>query len=498
MAALAACALVGAQAAPVDDTLAKIQHIVVIYGENRSFDNLYGLFPGADGVAQAPAQARTQLDRDGSVLKTLPPVWQGAGPGFDERFGRGLPNGPFRIDAAPASLPLSVATRDLVHRYYQNIEQIDGGRNDRFAALSDAGALTMGHYDGSALPMWQLARQFTLADHFFMGTFGGSFMNHLWLACACAGRFDHAPEALKSALDESGHLRRKPASPASALDGPPQFEHDGALSPDGYAVNTFQPPYQPSGIAPAGGGDTHLADAARNPLPPQDAPTIGERLSEKSVHWAWYAGGWNQALADGALAGGTSRGVIYATHPGHVNFQPHHQPFNYFRRYAPGSAARAEHLLDYADLLSDIEHDRLPQVAFYKPNGDLNEHPGYTDVLSGDQHIAELVQRIQASAAWPSTLIIVTYDENGGFWDHVAPPSGPGWSDRWGPGTRIPAILISPWVRKHYVDHTPYDTGSVLRLLTRRFGLAPLPDARTRLGDLTGALEAMPADRRGQ
>jgi acid phosphatase len=483
-------AALAAQSSPVDATLARIQHIVVLYAENRSFDNLFGLFPGADGIAQAPKDAGTQRDRDGSVLPVLPPVWNGAGPDFDPRFGTALPNAPYRIDAAPAGLAPSLATRDLVHRYYQNIEQIDGGRNDRFAAVSDAGGLTMGHYDGSVLALWQLAREFTLADHFFMGAFGGSFINHVWLACGCVGRYPDAPDSIRSRLDAQGRLLRKAGSPASALAGPVQWQQDGAVTPDGYAVNTMQPPYQPSGIAPAKDGDPQLADPARRPLPAQDAPTIGDRLTERSISWAWYAGGWNRAVADSALSGGTSRGVIYSNQPGAVNFQPHHQPFNYFSRYAPGTAARREHLKDEADLLEDLVRDRLPQVAFYKPNGDVNQHPGYTDVASGDRHIADLIGRIRASPAWTSTLIIVTYDENGGFWDHVPPPSGPGYGDRWGPGTRVPAILISPFVKKGYVDHTPYDTGSILRLLRRRFALAPLPDARDKLGDLTGALQA--------
>ncbi len=489
--ALAACALGGSAArpAPVDDTLARIQHIVVIYGENRSFDNLYGLFPGADGIEQASADARTQRDRDGSVLPVLPPVWNANGPDFDPRFGTKLSNGPFRIDGEPARVPLSVPTRDLVHRYYQNIEQIDGGRNDRFAAVSDAGALAMGYYDGSSMALWQLAREFTLADHFFMGTFGGSFMNHVWLACGCVARYPNAPDALTSRLDAQGRLLRKAASPPSALAGPVQWERDGAITPDGYAINTTQPPYQPSGIAPAPGGDPQLADPSRKPLPPQEAPTIGDRLTERSISWAWYAGGWNQALTDSSQPGGASRGVIYSNQPGSVNFQPHHQPYNYFRRYAPGTAARREHLKDLSDLLVDIASDRLPQVAFYKPVGDQNQHPGYTDVLSGDRHIADLVRKIQASPAWSSTLIVVTYDENGGFWDHASPPSGAGHGDRWGPGTRVPAILISPFVKKAYVDHTPYDTGSILRLLEHRFALTPLPDARVKLGDLTGALD---------
>jgi len=124
-------------------------------------------------------------------------------------------------------------------------------------------------------------------------------------------------------------------------------------------------------------------------------------------------------------------------------------------------------------------------VAFYKPQGSLTQHPSYTDVWSGDQHIGALLTRIKASPIWSSTVVIVTYDENGGFWDHVAPPKG----DRWGPGSRIPAIIVSPFAKKGYVDHTQYDTTSIIKFITRRFGLAPLPGVRVNAGDLTPALE---------
>jgi len=86
--------------------------------------------------------------------------------------------------------------------------------------------------------------------------------------------------------------------------------------------------------------------------------------------------------------------------------------------------------------------------------------------------------------------VIVTYDENGGFWDHVPPPSGAGWGDRWGPGTRIPAIIVAPFAKRGYIDKTPYDTTSIIKLITRRFALEPLPGVRQNAGDLTNALEA--------
>jgi len=85
--------------------------------------------------------------------------------------------------------------------------------------------------------------------------------------------------------------------------------------------------------------------------------------------------------------------------------------------------------------------------------------------------------------------VIVTFDENGGFWDHLPPPSGSGWGDRWGPGTRIPTIIVSPYAKRDYIDRTAYDTTSILKFITRRFGLEPLPGVRPNAGDLTAAFD---------
>jgi phospholipase C len=471
--ALSALPAHAAELSPAPTGLDQIQTVVVLYGENRSFDNLYGLFPGANGLAQATAEnGLVQRDRDGSVMPALPPVWQ-KGDKADPLYPAALPNAPFRIDAAPVGLPLTVATRDLVHRFYQHQMQINGGRNDMFAAWSDAGALTMGHYDGASLPLWRIAREYTLADNFFMGAFGGSYLNHIWLACACTPRFADAPAKMRARLGADGKLRLKPDTAAKAAKGQPHFL-DGAVTPDGYTVNTVQPPYQPSDAPPRKGGDPALADPAHNPLPPQTMKTIGDTLSDKNISWKWYAGGYHAALKD--------RKQIYR---GEVDFQPHHQPFNYFLRFAPGTKDRALHLQDETDMLDDIKAGQLPQVSFYKPPGKLNEHPGYANVMQGDIHLADIVAKLKASPQWEHMAIIITYDENGGFWDHVAPPKG----DRWGPGSRIPAIIISPYAKKGFVDHTQYDTTSILQFLTRRFKLEPLPGVRTQMGDLSNAFE---------
>ncbi|HZV91635.1 MAG TPA: alkaline phosphatase family protein, partial [Caldimonas sp.] len=168
-----------------------IDTVVVIYAENRSFDTFYGLFPGANGIPglnpSAIGAIAPQRDVDGAVLPVLPPVWGGltaAGQAqvVTQAQTVGMPNQPFQIDGPNAidghgiAVPTTVTTRDLVHRFYNNIMQIDGGRNDRFAAYSDAGALSMGHYDGRHMALWEVARRFTLADAFYMGAFGGSFL----------------------------------------------------------------------------------------------------------------------------------------------------------------------------------------------------------------------------------------------------------------------------------------------------------------------------------
>ncbi len=476
----------------------KIETIVVIFAENRSFDGLYGSFPGARGLKDASPASLTQGDRDGSVLKELPPIWQGltargVTPPITEAQTAHLPNQPFALDD-PAGFhsPMTIITRDAWHRFYQNQMQIHGGKNDRFVAWADSGALVMGHYDGSKLKLWNVARQYTLADNFFMGTFGGSYLNHIWLICACVPKYPNAERSPAkgeiSVLEPDGTtLKVAGNSPRSALDGLPKFINDGNLTPDFYAVNTMQPPYQPSSNKPAPGGDSAFADPAiPTTLPPQNDQTIGDLLSAADISWAWYAGAWQAALA-----GKNARPI--------PNFQYHHQPFNYFSNMAPGTAERAKHLKDGglagAAFVDAIDAGNLERVVFYKPQGNLNEHAGYADVQSGDAHIADVLAHLEKSPQWNHMVVIVTYDENGGFWDHVAPPKG----DRWGPGSRVPAIVVSPFAKKGFVDHTPYDTTSILRLITRRFELPVLPGIKVRdekvkanggipLGDLTNAL----------
>src|SRR5258707_619442 len=269
-----------------------INHIVVIYLENHSFDNLYGHFAGANGLDKA-TDTVTQVDKDGKPYATLPkPINTNLKPaGPDTRFTVDLPNKPFGIDQY---VPLDQQTGDLVHRFYQEQMQIDDGKMDKFAAVSDAAGLVMGYYDTAKLPLATWAKKYTLADNFFHAAFGGSFLNHFWLVCACSPKWPNAPASIVATVDSNGVISK-----------------DGQVTPDGYAVNTS---YSVNIPHPATITDTTLL------VPNQTMPTIGNRLDDKNVSWAWYSGGWNDALAG---------------KPDPL-FQFHHQVFAYFQSYADG------------------------------------------------------------------------------------------------------------------------------------------------------------------
>ena len=513
----------GAKAQPLtptelDNKLGEqVKTIVVIYAENRSFNNLFANFPGVERPLSAlkPADYQ-QRDRDGSLLQTLPPAWGGVvqvGPQTVDgvtyatgvQYQENLPNAPFALKGPNREdLPLNLVTRDLWHVFYQNQMQINDGKNDRFVAWADSGGLTMGYYAQTqySLRLWDVAREFVLCDNFFQGAFGGSYLNHQYLISAAVPFYPNASTSVAESQiaslqgDDPTGTRLKPLdkSPASAMTGAPQFG-PSALTPDGFAVNTMAPPYWPTWIR-----DPEHPDYSKPDLPsvlvPQTHEHIGDKLSKKNIDWAWYAGAW-QATLDQFKDSGTL--------PKIPNFQYHHQPFNYFVQQGPQNPLeRSKRLRDGGlgdesatnRFVADAEAGKLPAVTFYKPQGNLNMHAGYADVAAGDRHLDRVIKVLRNSPQWQNMVVVVTVDENGGWWDHVAPPKG----DRWGPGTRIPALVVSPFARKGTVDHTVYDTASILRLITRVHqlevldGLKARDDAmkargQTPMGDLTNALK---------
>lgn len=319
----------------------------------------------------------------------------------------------------------------IVHRFYQNQLQINGGKNDRFVDISDEKALSMGYHDIRNSALWRYAKEYTLCDQFFAAAFGGSFLNHQWLIAARTPYVGGESNISKYELDSRGEILR-----------------DGVLTPDGYAVNTIQPFHPPF--------KAKYADEKMR-LQPLTYDTIGDRLSAKKISWSWYSGGYDDAVE--------GKGDI-------IKYQYHHNPFLYFANYAPNTPGRG-HLKDEKLFFSELREGKLPSVVFFKPAASDNQHPGYASVKAADEKLRHIVESIQANQkVWHKSVIIITYDENGGLWDHVAPPKG----DRWGPGTRIPAVIISPYAKRGYVDHTVYDTTSILKMIEQRYDLKPLTD----------------------
>jgi acid phosphatase len=417
--------------------LQKINHLVVIVLENWSFDSLYSEFQGAEGLAGAMAAAPQIDPMTGQPYATLPQT--------ESHLPAGLPNAPFALDPY---LGLGQDTSiDLTTKFYEEQQQIHGGKMDLFVGVSAAKGLTMGYFHTADLPLAGDAQKYVLCDHFFHGVFGGSLQNHIFMISAAVAQFPNAPANLRAVLDSNGAPVKNDAGTLQ----------DGPLTPDGYVIGTLYSVNTP-----------HPASApAANLVPPQTMPTIGDVLSAKNVDWAWYAGGWNDALS------GSDAGQL---------FQYHHQPFVYFANYADGTPGRA-HLKDEQDFLAAAKAGTLPAVSFVKPVGVENEHPNYTDVLTGEGHTESLIDAVRGGPNWQDTAIIVTYDEFGGFWDHVPPPA----SDRWGPGTRIPTLVISPFAKRGFVDHTVYDTSSITALIEHRWGLAALGTRDGAAADLSNS-----------
>ena len=239
------------------ESLHKIEHILIIFEENRSFDNLFGFFPGADGIPPDD-KLIPQSDRDGKIYATLPQPIDGRlkPPGPDSRFPADLPNKPFLMNGyvKPAE-----KTGDLVHEFYREQLQINGGRMEKFVAYTNAAGLTMGYYDYKNSHLWKLAETYALGDRMFHSAFGGSYLNHTYLVCGCAFRWPDPPPAIVAQIDEKGRVIK-----------------DGQVTPDGYSVNTSRSVYL---HAP---GDTDVTRL----VPPQTMPHIGNRLDEKNISWA--------------------------------------------------------------------------------------------------------------------------------------------------------------------------------------------------------------------
>ena len=445
----------------------KIDHIIVIFQENRSFDHYFGAYRSPHGAAVA-----TLLDREGKIdrrfiglqknaasipYKTLP-VPEDI-PGFQNAL---LDNRPFPL--APYIPPGRNVRWDPSHHFFRMFAQVDGGRMDRFVALalakhhppfdkkatdpvrmlmaeSSASGAVLGFYRREDIPEYhRLADDYVLFDHFFQAMSGGSTGNALYLAAA------------RSAV------RRAPPQDMIGSAEPPVF--DLPYDTDGILINDLAPVQGPTFSDPKW---------LRNAPPPEEQtyPNIGDRLNDAKIGWAWYNEDW-QAVKPWALKTAAGLGDGSAVIDSVDLYAPHHNPFQYYPSWTAN--VKAGRMRDGADFFEDVAAGRLPAVSFVKATGAHDEHPADSAPRWGIEWVMRLLKAVGASRQWNRTAILLTYDEGGGFWDHVAPPQ----PDGYGCGTRVPALLISPFARRGYVDHRVSDTTSVLAFIAARFGLKPL------------------------
>jgi phospholipase C len=356
-----------------------IRHIVFIVKENRSYDNLYGLFPGGDG-------ARTGRTADGRVvpLTRLPDV-----------------------------------QTDLQHNHHAAVRDIAGGTMAGFSTVPDKdGKPTMLAYTtafpGQLPAYWGWARRYALLDHTFSSGDTSSFPNHLYTVSAQA---------------------------AGSVDGPNYgVENWGCDGPPRLTVPVIRH-----------GELVHVRPCFR-------IDSIGAQLDRRGISWSEY----------GPPENGHGFGWV-----AYDAVKPIRE-----------SASWKRHVYPLGWLPSDLDQGYLAAVTWIVPPYTRSDHPGGASLCEGENWTADLVNRIMHMPDWKHTAIVLTWDEWGGFYDHVAPPT----PDRFGMGVRVPMLVISPWAKRG-IDHTTYDFTSVLKFIGEDFRLPLLSDRERKANSIRAAFQ---------
>jgi phospholipase C len=359
--------------------LSKIEHIVFIVKENRSFDTYFGTFPGADGVTMG----RTSK---GEVVPLTP---------------------------TPDGLAF-----DLGHRWGDAVKAIDGGKMDGFDLV------TNGNVDGALLPYTQMresdipnyfayARNFVLADHMFSSLPGPSFPNHLYTVAAQSG---------------------------GAISNPRPKEIWGCDADQDEVVDVMD----------------STGKISEEP-PCFDFPTLADQLEAAHVSWKYYAPSRGQE--------GYAWSALDAI------------------KHIRNSSLWTSKVVPDAQFVEDARNGRLPAVSWLV-TGIASEHPPYS-TCKGENWTVEQLNAVMEGPDWASTAVFITWDDFGGFYDHVPPPS----VDKFGLGPRVPLLIISPYARKGKVSHTQYEFSSFVSLVEKRFFLAPLTERDQKANDMLDSFD---------
>lgn len=485
------------------ETTTPIKHLVVIFGENISFDHYFATYPNAQNQPDEPRfSAEPGTPSPNNLLTPLDPT-----SGFiavdTVDLLRENPNFTSAENGADAANPVRLApaqaaTADMGHEYRPEQLAAHAGAMDLFplyvgnsgpppesASIAALGkGLVMAYYDGNTVSaIWHYAQSFALNDNSWSTTFGPS-----------------TPGAINLI---SGQTNGVQATNLAA----------SYLTPDGNGGYTLIGDPDPTDDVCSGAEQVSLS--GRN---------IGDLLNEKGIRWGWFQGGFDLELSN--EGGSTGCGRLSAqTAPGasaiSADYIAHHQPFQYYVSTANPMHARpssvsaigstfaddgktrdpANHQYDSHDFFDALNAGNFPALSYLKAPAFQDGHAGYSNPLDEQDFIVRVVSAVQASNAWDSTAIILAYDDSDGWYDHQAPPivnpssgaadalngagqctqgaqqvgpaplrpllgrEGKPAMGRCGYGTRLPLLVISPFARKNYVDHTLTDQTSILRFI---------------------------------
>ena len=476
VAGLATCAvLTPVYAASAPPAATPIKHLVVIFQENVSFDHYFATYPVAKNPGEEPeflALPRTPTVNglSGTLLTQNPNATNAAN-------GTGKTN-PFRLGRNEA------ATADQDHDYTPEQLAFDHGLMDAFpASVGTAGppptgtpivattGLTMGYYDGNTVTaFWNYAQHFAMSDNSFDTNFGPSTDGAINLI---SGQTNGVIEDVNSG---------------------------GSTISDGNGGLTLISDADPIGdVCSTTTGET-LRFGGKN---------VGDLLSAAGVTWGFFEGGFNLTTVNANGTTGCKRSTTSTvTKTLKADYIPHHQPFQYYTSTANPTHARpksvalighngdgANHQYDTQDFFEAVSAGNFPAVSYLKAPGFQDGHAGYSDPLDEQTFVVTVINFLQNQSEWSSTAVVIAYDDSDGWYDHVLgqivnqsktdadmlsgtgvcgsgnaalPGINPGTlhaQGRCGYGPRLPLLVISPWARQNFVDHTMTDQTSILRFV---------------------------------
>jgi phospholipase C len=383
-----------------------IKHIVFILKENRTFDTMFGSFPGADGATSGPICGDT-----GQTVGTIP------------------------LKLAPDQ------ATDLDHSFLGGIKSINGGQMNCFNKLRGGGAPAFAGYvqysQQQLAAYWSYATHYGLADHFFSSAYGPSGVEALWSFSAQSGRFVGHEAATQAGTGPARQYCDDPAERAwsfPVLSGSQQA-----------TVSQLESSY----VTAPKVSNYYVAR-----WPCIDIKVLPDELRANGITWHEYRG--NNSFV---------------------------QPLRMIR-HVRFNAALYSNVVSDTQFGTDVQAGRLPAVSWLTPGWTDSEHPP-ASMCVGQNWTVQIMNDIMRSPYWSSTVVVLAWDDFGGFYDHVAPPH----PDIYGYGPRVPALILSPWVKPGSIDSDVLSFDSVLRLIEQVFDLPALTARDASAGDLLNAFD---------